>query len=681
MKTIAIDTEATGLDFRHGCMPYLVTTYDEENENVYWEFSVNPKTRKPRVPKSFQDEFFSHINGKETVFLNAKYDVLGLSTIIPDLKWDWDNTHELSLLSHIVDSKHPRNLTDLCVTYLHTNIDRYEDSVRDAVNSARRKVRSSLPKWRIASEGLPELPSQKGNLWKADMWLLNALIEKDKQSPRYDCYMPLDRTTDAPVRYESWESLVSDYANVDSCSTFLLFKTLMKIVRSRNLEHFYNERRKLLGVIYDMEATGVSYSLDRRNELEEELNETRVVCENKCINIAKTYEYDLELPKSGVNNSLKEFVFDRMKLSGVSFSKKTGEPSLGAQSVKVYLETLNPRTKPFRFMINLSQKRKRDTAIQYMESYDRFALPTEHPNFKVLYPSLKITGTDTLRQASSNPNEQNISKQEGVNLRYCFGPKPGREWWALDYDNLELRIPAYESGEPAMLKLFEHPNDPPYYGSYHLLIFDLLHPDKFRKYGTDVKKVYKSTWYQWTKNGNFADQYGAIDTGDGSGTADRAYHVAGAQAKVANRLTEKARLNNYWIDFANAHGYVETMIDYEVDSRRGYPLTVRTNSWGKVLQTTPLNYHVQGTAGWIIGKAMVRCQEYLNYLNRKKPQYFMVMQVHDELVFDFPYLPNKGNLPKVRKLRRIMESVGKDIKVPLTCGYDYHPLHWGESYA
>jgi DNA polymerase I-like protein with 3'-5' exonuclease and polymerase domains len=74
-------------------------------------------------------------------------------------------------------------------------------------------------------------------------------------------------------------------------------------------------------------------------------------------------------------------------------------------------------------------------------------------------------------------------------------------------------------------------------------------------------------------------------------------------------------------------------------------------------------------------RAMVRCDEYLSEL----PNHFTIMQVHDELVFDFP----KGrtptaNLPKVLKLKALMEESGKDIGVPLKVDYAYHPHNWAK---
>ena len=234
-----------------------------------------------------------------------------------------------------------------------------------------------------------------------------------------------------------------------------------------------------------------------------------------------------------------------------------------------------------------------------------------------------------------------------------------------------------------MVRLFEHPDEPPYFGSNHLLIFDLLHTKRLGldtsdpQYLVRAKKDYASTWYQWTKNGNFAVQYGAVEA---SGTADRAYHVKGAQRMVQKRFRKSAELNKYWVDFADKHGYVETTPDKTVDPDRGYPLWCSRSRWGKVLPTVPLNYHVQGTAMWWMMKAMIRCFDFLQELNAREtvPQYWMIMQVHDELVFDFPYKARHGNLPKIKKIRRLMEQGGDDICIPTPVSIEYHDSNWSE---
>lgn len=646
---ISLDTETTGLDLRHGAKPFLVTICRENGENVCWPWDVDPLTRQPDVPEEDLQEIQAEIDAADYLVLqNPKFDGAALQTVFGgNLRWDWSKIYDTLLAGHLLSSNTPHDLTNMCIQYLGTNLQRFEDGVKKATEECRRVARRDHPEWRIAKKGLPEMPSAKEKVWKFDMWL--------------------------PKVFNPESTLCSEYANSDSAATLALFQVQETILKEKGLWPIYLERLKLLPIVYRVEKVGITLNGDRLGELTTDYREESTRVGRLCVNIAASYNYELELPKSGNNGSLLKFCFNRMELPVYKKSKKTGNPSLDKQTLEHYEATLPTKSKQLLFIKSLKSKRKRDTAINYMEGYEKFWLAIGKRWYR-LHPSLNPTGTDTLRWSSSNPNEQNISKQgmfEGdkKNLRYCFGPAPGREWWSLDYDNLELRIPAYESGEPAMLELFNNPDKPPYYGSYHLMIFDILHPKEFVEHGVDVKNVYKSTLYQWTKNGNFADLYGAVES---SGTADRAFHVDGGQRLVSERLTEKSKLNQKMIDYANEHGYVETIPDKEICPERGYPLICGRGYDGKIKPTIPLNYHVQGTACWIMMRAMIKVQEYLDTLDG----YNMVMNVHDEIVFDFPYIQYQSNGPIITDIKRLMESVGDPVGVKLTVGVDYHPKNW-----
>ena len=84
---------------------------------------------------------------------------------------------------------------------------------------------------------------------------------------------------------------------------------------------------------------------------------------------------------------------------------------------------------------------------------------------------------------------------------------------------------------------------------------------------------------------------------------------------------------------------------------------------------------------WWMMKAMVRCKSYLDELNAltNSQGYYMVMQVHDELVFDFPFRENKGNLHRIRKIQSLMEKGGEDIGIPTPVSIEYHSHNWSES--
>ena len=685
---IALDTETTGLDLRHGARPFLVTIATENDENIFWEWPVDPYTRKVKVNRDDLVEIMQWCHeADEIVFQNPKFDVLGLKLLCQDndveFEWDWLKVRDTLLAGHLIASNQPHDLTTMVMIYLGIDVLPFENGIKEAAIKCRRLAQGKNPKYnfRIATKGLPEMPSAKDKPWKNDMWLPCAVAKLLKY----------------PKDHEYW-ALCSEYANSDSLTTLRLYERFCEIIAERGLEKIYAERLKVLPIVHSMESDGITLSGKRLKDLQAEYTVETAEAGQVCVSIAKSYGYDLSLPKSGNNNSLYDFCFgkDTLNLEPVEVSKKTGKSSLNARCMGEYMATL-PEGKPRKFLTKLLEKRKRDTALQYMEGYRKFWQPIarlgkgklykadKRKEWYVLHPSLNPTGTDTLRWSSANPNEQNISKKEGFNLRYCFGPAPGRVWYSIDANNIELRIPAYESGEKSLIELFENPGRAPYYGSTHLLNFHTVYPDIWAKeakivgpdkVGFHCKKKYASTWYQWCKNGGFAVQYGAMDRTDKLGTADKAFHRAGSHSKLKARFSKLEAHNKKCIAFAKKHGYIEAMIDKNVEPERGYPLMCTGNKWGqRVSPTIPLNYRTQSTAMWWMQSAMIRCYDFL----QNHPSCRMIMQVHDEIVFDLPKGKTpKSNLPMINTLRKLMEKGGKDIGLPTPCSVDYHPNNWSE---
>lgn len=734
---ISLDTETTGLDLRHGAAPFLVTCCEPDRDPVCWEWDVDPLTRVVQTRQEDLDEIndmlfgggphgpTGHCYDEATgcyeddedaglVFHNAKFDIAAMERAglwqMSDLESVWPCVRDTLLGAHLLASNRPKDLTSLAVQYLGVDIEPAELALQNAVNECRRYCRSKLKNWMIWKEGMPGWPTKTKHVWRNDLWLPRALAKE------------LGHPPDHP-----WHSVLRDYANADSMVTVYLWREMRKEIVRRKLLPIYRTRLKLLPVAYSMESMGVTAILPSLDELTCDYEHVTFDAETKCRNIAASYGYELTLPKGGVNDSLRGFMFDVLELEHIKGHKaKTDAPTLDKKAMEYYTLTLPQNSKALHFVKTLLKKRARDTALSYMEAYRRFALPFgDDPDYVLLHPNLNPTGTDTLRWSCNNPNEQNISKREEKcpkcegdpklketcvrcrgtgwefrSLRYCFGPGPGREWYSLDAQNIELRLPAYEANEPELIGLFEKPNDPPFYGSNHMLVFSILWPELWeaavRKVGFEkaakfCKKEYASTYYQWTKNGNFAVQYGAVDREDGQGTADRAYHQPGGQAKIKARFSKMTTLNDWCIRFAERHGYIETIPDRTVDPARGYPLLCTRTQWGKILPTVPLNYRVQGSAMWWMGKAMLRVQQQFNEWNKglskeetRQRGYFIAMQVHDEMVFDMPKRahpkadPKRSNLGRIRVIQKLMEEGGNDLGIPTPVSVEYNEHNWSE---
>jgi DNA polymerase I-like protein with 3'-5' exonuclease and polymerase domains len=650
---LALDTETTGLDLHHGARPFLITFCDENLVNTYYEWDVDPTNRKVLASRHDLLEVQRLIDSASVLVLqNGKYDYKALRFLFQDfgleLRWDWGKFRDTLLAGHLLASNHPHDLTSMAMEFLGVNIEPLETRMKEAVVECRHRC----PKgWRLARKGLPEMPSAKEGTWAYDYWLPRALA----------LYEGLPES-------HPWWHITANYANGDSSTTLSLWKYQQKEITKRELDRIYDCRLRLIPAIVDIELRGMTVDSRRFDELEAKLNEEADHHHRRCLNLA---DREIEkLPVNGCSNDLKRVLFDKFKLQSCKKTPK-GQPSTDKYVLDDWLATLPPRTKPLLFVESLRAYRKRKTALGYLDSYRKYRLPTRTPDTYSVFSSLNPTGTNTLRFSSENPNEQQISKQEDANLRYCFGPAEGREWWSLDYENIELRIPAYESNEQVMIELFERPDDPPYFGSYHLMNASIIYPDLFWPLAEEkgaFKKRYASTWYQWVKNFGFAMAYGAME---GSGTADRAAHKSGAQRLVMDRLKEHTKLNQKMVDLANRQGYVETIPDKTVDPTRGYPVLCSRARWGRVSPTVPLNYHVQSTAMWCTMKAMIRCSDYLSTLT----DCYMVAQVHDEIVFDLP-ADGEVNLLIVAELKRLMEQSGEDIGVPLRVAASHHPIMW-----
>lgn len=709
---MSLDTETTGKDFYHGTKVFFVTTCQDDGTQSYWEWEVNPVTRQPRIPDHDVLEIQGLIGDAEEIVLqNGKFDYAALHTTDPRfLKyWNWDKVHDTLVAGHVLYTNLPHDLTSMALQYLHHDITPVEVKLEEVCQAARRLVRSKLPDWRIAKAGLEDIPSAKETVWKYDTWLPRAVC----LYARSDAARNVADASGKKVKFSwaeyaspkhPWWTALSKYANADSEVTMALWLEQQEHLHRRGLwKNYLNRRKVALSVASKMEMRGVTASGENLDALCDEYTQDSEKAGRVCVNIAARYGHELVLPKNGVNQSLRTFMFDHLKLEKMRSPKsKTDAPTLNKVAMETYLKTLDPKSWEHMFVKTLVAKRQMDTAVSYMSGYKKFWVPwlpilgwADHSNesgWYVLHPSFNPTGTNTLRWSSSNPNAQNISKKENFNLRYCFGPAPGREWWSLDAQNIELRIPAYESGEEAFIALFERPNDPPYFGSNHLLISHLLHPkefeacvnDKGQMDGRIFKKKYAATLYQRTKNGNFAVQYGAVDREDGMGTADRTYGIPGAQARIKAKFVKQEALNQKWIKFAEKCGYVETMPSTFIDPERGFPIMCTRTEYGRIKPTVPLNYHVQGTAMQWTETAMIRCDEFLEELNRKakKTLYWMTIQVHDELVFDFPRKahpksdPKNSNLAVIKEIQRLMSLGGDDIGVPTPVSCEYHADNW-----
>lgn len=725
---ISLDCETNGLDFPMGAMPYLVTTCDDDGEIRWWEWDVDPLTRKPTIPQDDVADIAALIDAAELIYIqNAKFDARALAAIGIDLPWD--KVRDTLVASHLLASNHRHDLTWLCVEYLGVDIEPYELSIKEVTRACRKIVKRDYPHWRIAREGLPEMPSvddgskrDEDKPWKNDMWLPRALVkagtEKLKELTGADTWLP----------HDSWLKSCSAYANADSEHTLYLGVELERLIRQRGYWTIYEHRLKLPRAACEMECYGVTAIGEYTGATVLEFQTHIAESESAMVGIAAEYGHDLELAKGAVlNDNMRDFFYGSIKQTcprcdytkrvkhwnreeangdvcpkcakpsrgregvkhslvtskaanlalPIKTSSKTGNATLDVNAMQEYLHTLDEGP-ALDFISLLADKRMYDTALSYMEAYQRYWVPVAGtPGFYRIHPSLNPCGTDHLRWSSNSPNMQNVSgESKKISNRACFGPLPDREWWRMDFKSIENRLPAYESGEPAMIELFERPKDPPFFGSYYLLNASITCPDLFwpiaEREGAFKKE--QPLAYKHVKFGTLAMQYGC-----GERKADLLFRMRGAFKLLKDKLPLLTALQEKYLRIAEKDGYVETMPDRTVDPAHGYPILASRTDDGRVLSTTPFNYHISGTACWCKNTALVRCAEQCRLWRADGFDANVALEVHDEILFDFPRgATMDDNLPRALILKGLMEEAGENLvpSIPTPVSLEYHTESW-----
>ena len=735
---ISLDTETTGVDFIHGATPFLVTTCDDDGVIRFWEWDVDPLTRRPSIPDGDLAEIAELIDTAELIYLqNAKFDCRALAAV--GIALPWDKVRDTLVASHILATNHKHDLTSLCIEYLGVDIEPYELAIKNVAQECRKIAKRTNPTWKLADEGVLGMPSVKSSSkrdddkpWKNDMWLPRAL------ALNHDDYDP------------TWLTACSRYANADSGHTLPLGLELEQLLRQRGLWSIYEHRLHLPRIACEMESYGVTAIGDYTQRTIQEFEEH--IAESECglVAIAAEYGHDLELANgAAINDNMRDFFYGSVsrdcprcdykkrlkhwnerswsadieacpkcfkatklrpgivqqlvvtKHPNLSLpvidGQKSGNASLDKEVMQEYLTTLQPGS-PLDFVRILTDKRKHDTALTYMQSYQRFWVPTVHTGYFRIHPSLNPCATDHLRWSSNSPNLQNVGKQEqrceecdgegcracgGTGLtmlsaRNCFGPALDREWWSLDFESIEKRIPAFECMEPALVEIFEHPNNPPYWGSDHNLLCSVLWPEKYGPIAHikgDFKKRYINE-YKRAKNTNFAKQYGA-----GKRKVDVTAGVVGAYDLIDRSMPKLAELQRQYLVKAERTGFVETLPDRTVDPERGYPILASRTEDGRVLSTTPFNYHVSGTACWVKNTALVRCADQCDRWRVEGFDAHIALEIHDEILFDFPRgATMESNKPRALILKGLMEQGGDDLvpSIPTPVSVEYHVKSWAD---
>ena len=421
-----------------------------------------------------------------------------------------------------------------------------------------------------------------------------------------------------------------EYAAEDADVTFQLKETFSPILDKTGTKKLFDEIEiPLVQVLADMEAEGINLDVVFLNSLSKDLDTDSKKLEQNIYETAGE-KFNLASPKQ-----LGDILFDKLKIGGTKQKKtKTGQYATG-EEVLSYLANEHPIVREildWRQLVKLQNT--------YVE-----ALPNQvDSKTKRVHTDYMQTVAATGRLSSNNPNLQNIPirTERGRQIRKAFVARDENYTLvAADYSQIELRIIAALSGEENMIKAFQNGED--IHRSTASNVFNVPLEEVSKEQRSNAKTV------------NFGIIYGVSAFGLSNQTdltRKESAELIEAYYKTYPRL--KTYIQEQ-IDFARENGYVQTVL-----GRRRYLKDI--NSANAVVrgaaERNAVNAPIQGSAADIIKIAMINIHKRLTSENWKSK---MLLQVHDELVFDV----HNTELEKIQPMIKFeMENAFK-LDVPL----------------
>ncbi|MEI7935964.1 MAG: DNA polymerase I [Verrucomicrobiota bacterium] len=436
---------------------------------------------------------------------------------------------------------------------------------------------------------------------------------------------------------------VAEYSAEDADVTWQLRSVLEPLLKEKGQERvFYEVESPLIPVLVDMEFEGIKVDAAALAEFAAQLSKEMDEAEKTVYRLAGT-TFNLNSPKQ-----LGQVLFDLLKIGAAPKKTKTGQYSTDEQ-------TLTALAADHEIVQRLLEHR---TATKLKSTYADALPEAIWPRTDRVHTTYNQVMTTTGRLNSQSPNLQNIPirTERGQEIRKAFVPRSSEyRLLSADYSQIELRILAALSRETAMLEAFKAGAD--IHAATAARVFgvfpDLVTPEMRRK----AKMV------------NFGIAYGI----SAFGLSQRLGIPRAEAGEIIDQYFKQfPGIRGYMdatIKFAGEHGYVET-----VTGRRRYIRDIRSanNTVRGAAERNAINAPIQGTAADMIKLAMINIQR---ELARRKLKTRMLLQVHDELVFDL-YLPEeKEVLPMVEEQMKTAIPLDVAMVVEMGVGENWLAAH------
>lgn len=448
-----------------------------------------------------------------------------------------------------------------------------------------------------------------------DTMLAHYIIEPETKhnmdaiAEQYLNYTPISITTLLGPKGKNQKNMrdidpeeVTDYAAEDADVTLKLKGILDEELKKEGLQGLLEKvEHPLVSVLADMEFEGVRIDENALKEMSSELQEASLIAQDEIYKIAGQ-EFNIASPKQ-----LGEILFDKLKLIDKPKKTKTGQYATGEEILSQLANQHDIANKILEF--REYQKLK----STYVDALPKMISPRDHRVHTDYGQAVAATG----RLSSNNPNLQNIPIRtvKGREIRKAFVPRDENHvLLSADYSQIELRIAASFAEDKEMIAAFKNGRD--------------IHATTAAKvFGVELEDV-EPGMRRKAKEVNFGIIYGISAFG-----LSQNLGISRTEANeiIQSYFKEFSAIKDYMdksIEHAREKEYVETIM-----GRRRYlrDINSRNATMRGYAERNAINAPIQGSAADIIKLAMINIHD---WLKKEKLKTKMIMQVHDELVFD-----------------------------------------------
>ena len=431
---------------------------------------------------------------------------------------------------------------------------------------------------------------------------------------------------------------VYEYAAEDADITLRLKNVLEEKLKESGFEKlFYEIEMPLMPVLAEMEMNGVIIDTQALQETSKLFTERMLQLE------AQIYEQAGEQFNISSPKQVGDILFGKMKIIEKPKKTKTGQ-FVTSEEVLQQLRTKHPIIDNI-----LAYRGLKKLLGTYVDALPKLINPrTGH-----IHTSFNQAVTATGRLSSSDPNLQNIPVrgEDGKEIRKCFIPEPGCQFFSADYSQIELRVMAHLSQDPEMLNVFREGKD----------LHAATAANIYKKDITDVTRDERTK----SKRANFGIIYGITIFGL-------------AERLDISRDEARSLINGFFDTFPQVHAYMEQ--SKQVARERGYAETVfhrrrylpDINSHNATVRNfaerNAINAPIQGSAADIIKVAMIRISRRMKEEGLKSK---MILQVHDEL--NFSVYPDERERMEKLVLEEMQNAYPLLVPLVADCG-------WGDNW-